>query len=826
MPTYRYDDTRIEDGYGSLTISFLFSDTWDGLFTSDSLSVNTVKVDKLKFKKEDKIGQLAIDDFKFSINEAGFSKDDSTIITGAKTQFDIDTDLLNLCLNSAIGSLCYVGIFVETGATPDIDDALYTGTVNNEHSGEDIKWNGSEWSSSPSPLRNYKFECTPGAESVLDVITATAVIDNIDSTWESTYVFNAPGFYKDTDGTTTFESRIPNIVNFRLLLNELARSYVELLDDAGHGTWTLTFGLSKLAAKVSPVRWGGPKDDLVFGPLVRGVLIKSGSTPTQVVNPTMIYDDEAIELNIASTSHVTDFDYNFPYISYSVIKPSENTDDIDRNEVNQESAQNFLWKNNSRVKDSFTSLLYSLATELKLIPKFEFTGQKDIKITFVSAKDLYTEDEIYIKDVTKASLEQKVSEKRDDAKKLNGLISYLIAEPTEEVDYEGNPTFGIADVLNKLNPHFTEQGIPLRNKPPIRGEGVQNLLTIGAAQWEINEPMTVNDGTNSILIKDLSYSDALLRFCAIPYNLHLSDDSGNKQMNFVTLYTAGSQYYGNAVPYNSVSASNQLYLKVDKRVGETNCPDTYYTQIGRLEIERDGEDKYYYSLADYVNGINHDDLINYSTKYKLTIPYLMGISTSPSGTSPSILNLGIGKRVQIDGLYYNVDSYEVDFDKRVLQIELVASGRYNYGEAAGKEDSKLGEVQGAEDESTGTEVEKGLTLRNSGIKAGELVSLLSATEVERSEPKEAHYGRLYGFALHDADEDGTLNVQRSGKLVISWLSGSVNDRVYLRKVSAVQNLSTTPLASKTVDEDLFAQVGKLVDTNTIEINIGEHFILQ
>jgi hypothetical protein len=135
-------------------------------------------------------------------------------------------------------------------------------------------------------------------------------------------------------------------------------------------------------------------------------------------------------------------------------------------------------------------------------------------------------------------------------------------------------------------------------------------------------------------------------------------------------------------------------------------------------------------------------------------------------------------------------------------------------------------VQGAEDESTGTEVEKGLTLRNSGIKAGELVSLLSATEVERSEPKEAHYGRLYGFALHDADEDGTLNVQRSGKLVISWLSGSVNDRVYLRKVSAVQNLSTTPLASKTVDEDLFAQVGKLVDTNTIEINIGEHFILQ
>lgn len=815
MATYRQDDIEYEDGYGNLKISYLFSDTWDGLFTDESYIINVVEPDKLKFKREQKIGQLALDEFKFKVNEAAFSKDDSTLVDDPKTQLDIEKDFLSLCLSSVKGALTYVGVFINSGITPSISESIYVGAINSDTSFDDIVWPGDgQFGVTPTPIREYTFDCLPSEEAVLNESSLTEIVDAIDPSWESTFVFDGAGFYKEG----VIETRIPRIVHLHELLNKLASTYEDLLLANGYGTWSFTFKNSKIDGKFSPVRWGKPFSDVLYSPFVGGLINLTSLPVDGNGDTTKIYDDEAREL-YACASFIADSDYNGPYVPYCVVKPNIN-DTNDRNEYNESAAKEYQWQKIDRVDDSFTGLLYSLATDLGMSLKFEFIAQKSIRIEFVSKSTKANNSKIYIKDVIKASGEINEVEKRADEKRLRGSISYLIAEPL------GN---SFSTVINGLSPHTFEDGYPL-NEKGLRDGGVKNLVSIGIACWEVKDKLVaVNNNTNSLLHKGTGagfYLGGNVFSARIPYYLHLSNSSGGKYiLNPITVDKQA--YYGDAVPYNSVSFSNQLFMKVDKRVGETLCPDTYYTQIGRLEIKRSGVDKYYYSLADYVNGINTEDVQEFGTKYKLDIPYLMCASTSPSGSAPSLFNLGIDKIIEIDGLDFIIDDYEIDLQKRSVKLELSAVGRFDYEAATGREDTPpSGLIAPLSPDSEEGNVSTGLTLINSSIEEGEFVSRVSETEVERTSPLEAHYGRLFGVAKFAAAEDTTIDVQTSGDVEISWLSGSVNDAVFVKKVSATQNLSTTPITTKTVDEDLYAEVGRIVGTNIMRIGIKEHFIIQ
>lgn len=812
MATYRQDETTYEDGYGELKISYVFSDDWDGLFSPTYYSINVIKPDKVKYKQEQKIGQLASNDFKFTISEAEFSYDDNTIIDAPKTQLDIEQEFLSLCTSSVKNNLFYVGIFVNAGTTPSISESIYIGAIDSKLSFDDLHWADDEFGVSPTPLRSFSFECTPGEEAVIDEISLQAIIDNISASFESTYVFNANGFYKES----IFETRIPKLVHFNELLKELARSLIELWDTAGYGTWTITYQTSKIDGKVTPIRWGLPLGDKVYGPIVNGSLFypstgfyNGNGEPTWT-----LYDDEVQDLYIVSTSAVTDEPHKFAYIPYCVIKPNANATH-DRLEYNETAAKELLWQKNERVKDSFTNLLYSIATDLGMFLEIKLTGPKAISISFLSKSQIASNSKIYIKDVSKASGEIAETEKRDDSRRLQGSVSYMIAEPyyDKKIFTTTEPS---SQVLINLNPMTPKDGYPLNTKG-LRDTGVKNLLSIGILFWTIDDPVPYNSSDNSMIAKAGSgiTSDTKM-YMRFPYNLYLTDTSGDKEIN--------GHFIGDAACYNSASFSNQMYLRVDKRVGETKAPTEYWTPIGRLDVKRGSEDNYYYSLADFVNQINQADLEQYSTKYKLDVPYLMCASTSSLGTAPSIMNLAIGKIITIDGLDYILDSYEIDLSKMSVSLELTGSGRYNFGTAALLTESKEYGIQVGETESTDATTLTGLTLVTANVSQGELVSLVSADSVEPTEPLEAHYGRILGVATHDAVVGETVNVQISGKIVISWLTGSVNDAVFARVVSATENMSTTPLTVKTVSEDYYIEVGKLVDTNTLQINIKEGFI--
>lgn len=803
MATYRQDETQYEDGFGDLTISYVFSDDWDGLFSSESIAIDIVVPSKIKFKREAKIGALALDNFDFSISEAAFSYDDTTVVSTPKTQLDIEKEFLSLCTGSSVGSLFFVGVFINTGETPDINKSLYIGAVDKEFSWEDILWNGNQFGSSPAPLRKYDFTCTPGQESVFDEIPLQEIIDEIDETWEDTYVFNGRGFYKKG----SLECRIPRLVHSKELFLKLAETYESLLSANGYGTWTIEYSTAKMNGRYSPMRWGRGYIEHIAGPFISGIVKDKDNN---IVNAdqtklSKIYDDEAIEMYIASSTFVTNESKVFPYIPYCVVKPNIN-DTNDRNEYNESAADKFLWQNIERVGDSFTNLLYAIATNLGLSVKFSFTGQRAIKIQFVNKQSIFDGEEIYIKDVTKASGENLLAEARDESKQLKGLMSYLVAEPVDEE---------WSRVHNRVSPHTTSDGQPITTTKQ-RDEGVDNLLSIGAAVWQVDD--RVHPGASPGYYIPNSLLFPYVYGWRIPYYMHLSNTSGGKEID--------GKAMGDSIIYNSVSFSNQMFMRLDKRVGETDCPDEYFAPIARLEVERDGEDKYFYSLADYVNGINKEDKEKFATKYKLEIPYLMCASTSNTGSSPSVLNLGIDKIITLDGKKFVIDSYEIDLQKRNVKLEMSAAGRFEFGDAAGRIDDKgSGTTQtGGGDDNA--DIVSGITIVNSDIKKGEFVSLVTATTVERSLPKESHYGRLFGVALADTDEDDEVLVQTGGEVTIDWLSGSVGGGVFLRDVSAVQNLSNTSLASFSVSEDLYAQVGRFIDTDRIEIDIKEHFVLQ
>ncbi|MFA7327137.1 MAG: hypothetical protein WC121_10765 [Candidatus Kapaibacterium sp.] len=821
MATYRQDETEDEYGYGPLTISYIFSDTWDGLFASESYAINVIEPDKLKFKREQKIGQLALDEFKFKVSEAVFSKDDSTLVDDPKTQLDIEQEFLNLCLTTDKGSLFYVGVFFNSGSTPDISEAKYLGAVNSKSSFDDLYWPGDgEYGVTPTPVREYSFECLPSEEAIFDEFKLSEIVAAIDPTWESTFVFNGAGFYKeDPVFIDPLETRIPRLTHLHGLLNKLADVYEGLLLAGGYGVWSFTYKVSKIDGKFSPVRWGRAFESKLYGPIIGGKLTKNGTTEYDYNRSgTKIYDDEARELHVCG-SYIPDSAYKVPYISYSVVKPATNYPPDFRIEYNSTSAEEEQWQNIDRVDDTFTGLLYSLATDLGMSLNFEFTAQRSVQIEFVSKATKASNSKIYIRDVIKASGELYDAETRDANRKILGSIGYLLSEPmTPAPTYDGSYGIPFCAIVNQLDPHVAKNSYPKDAFDPPRGAS-KNIVSIGASVWDTHGDIKLNtSGLNTIIPRLSANNVVVLKETQIPYNLYLSDSSGNR---FVW-----DKVIGNSVPYNSTSFSNQLYMLVDKRVGETNSPASYFTQVGRLEIKEEGVDKYYYSLADFVNGTNTKDQEKYGTKYKLDIPYLMCASTSPTGTSPSIFNLGIDKIIEIDGLDFIIDDYEVDLQKRSIKLELSAIGRFDYGAAAGREDLGIAGLSIPAEVDDSPEVISGLTLRNSGIKDGEWVSRISATEVERTAPLEAHYGRLLGVARHDADEDDQLIVQTSGDVLISWLSGSVNDAVFVKKVSATENLSTTPITTKTVDEDLYAEVGKMVDTNIMRIGIKEHFVIE
>ena len=792
MPTYRQTISYYEDGYGIVKKDYIVSDTYDGLFTDDYLSVDILTVSKVKMQREKSLGQLAQNEADFSIDESTFNSDDEVEIIPGKTQRQIDKDLLNLCIQSEKGSHAYVGIFINASASPVFSEAIFLGVVNPKEEWDDRKWNGTEFGTLPSPVRKYDFNCEPQQEATFE---EESLSEAIDSTTLQLDVFDGEGHYK----TENYESRVGNLLNLNTALHKIKDSYANLLNLNGHGAWTFTFTTAEVDGEFTPVRWTNQLAEDIIGHFVRGELQENGVFQKKITQAWGMYSDDPRQMYLVHSNPSYTGDDVFFINAANIIKQPNTTDD--RQEYDEEIAENHLWQNIEKVDDSFTNLLYAIATELGMYVKFNFVNQREIEIQFQSKNSISQGQKVWIRDVEKASGERYQVEKREESRKSRGLNGYLMAEGYDEVD-------------NSLNPHFAKES----EKKKERSEGFVNLLGIGATLWTINnDKLKAWGGVNRIIAVDQQYNSSELLAPAIPMNTFLSDSAGNKLDTYAGLL-------GNAVPYNSQSLCKNLFMKVNKRIDEDYSPNTYYTHIGLFGVKRDGIERQYTELRDYTNSFNEEDLVKYGNKYKLTIPYLMSASTSSNGSNPSIFNLKVDNLIDIGALEYVIDTVEIDLEKHSVDLELSTTGRFSTSSIVFTGKTKNNSVQSSEDSgSSGAVIEN--HVMNTSIKAGEFVSRVTSTNYERALPTSDHYGRIIGVAINDAEIGETVSVQTSGVVNISWLSGSVNDAVYLRNVSAVQNLSTSPLTEKNNEEDLYAEVGRIVNTNKMEINIKEHFVL-
>ncbi len=790
MATYRQTLTFYEDGYGDVTVDIILADSYDNIFTSTYYETNIFDFDGVDKKLENAIGQLVTDESTFEVDESTFKmNDDNTIIADSKTQLDIDNEALTLCKTSSTSSLHYIGIFFNTSATPVFDDAIAIGAIDSDYEEEHLLWNGDDYDTARTPLKKYKFKTIPVQEALFDAVSLQDVIDAKEATFKAAAVVNNAG-YEVGD----YKAVVPYLVSIDAILRHLATQYASLLSSNGFGSFTITFADCVLDGKFHPTRFNYPLANVLKGQFVA----HSGSQGffNAFEDYMDVYGNEGVAIQLVGENPVLNAD-TFHVPITNLIKVEDLTDYGFRSEVLRDTAEDYLWQNNPRVDDSFTNLLYALATDLGLMLEFVFTSQTNIEIRFLP-KSQVEQSQLYIKDAEKANSKKFKLDKREEEKLPKGVSSHLSREGINEI------------IGNTLDSHTVEptQKFQDGNNTP------RSLVSISAPLWRIDEGISTSENGNAIeIINDDYWQLSKLNAPMIPYN--------------TILYNTNTAEYTNNVPYNSVSFTTNLYMSVSKRSGESNVSSSYYTPVGMYRVKQDGENRDFYSLEDYRRAVNNLEQRAYGRELSLTVPYLMAFSDASNGAGADILNLTIGRKIVLDSEEFVVTGFKVSIKDWKVDIKLENTGRFNYENSSDTSDVAGKTSTSQSGDSSGEDAEVFTYTASGTITKGQLVSLKTATTVEASDCANTHYNRVVGVALRDALDTEGVSVQTSGKVDISDLSlgGSVNDAVFLRDASATVNLSLTQLTDKTGSEDYYLEVGRIVGSDVMKIDFKEGFIL-
>lgn len=793
--------TRYEDGYGDVTIDIILANTYDNIFTDEYYSINIIDFKDIDKQNENAIGQLSTDEASFEINEATFKmNDNSTIVADGKTQLEIDNEALDYCLNSIKPNYKYIGVFVNTSDLPDFEDAIFIGGVEFNFEEEHLLWSGDDYDDVRNPLKSYKFKATPIQEALFDAVSLQSAID-LKAVELKAVTTSFPAGYEDGD----FSTKIPFLIKFDTLLKTITDGYEQALSNNGFGNFNITYSDCTLDGKFHPTRFNKPLKDSVIGFVVSysgydGLFDADGDGYEDYMT---VYGDDGRTIKLIGGSDVPALEAF--YVSLTNIFPVSELDDKDyREEVLRETAAGYLWQDNSRVEDSFTNLLYSLATDFGLALEFDFITQSDIVVKFIPKSEVES-TQLYIKNAEKATSKRFAIEKREEERLPKGITSHLSLEGENEIiDNEAKPTH-----TTTPSKRFGEEQFNLKS---LVGITAPLWRTTSKVYNSVNEQNQYPLNSNRFVQQtdpDVSI-DAINGLC-IPYN--------------IVHYDSSNTYYSNAVPWNSVSFSSSVYMYVPKRVGEEKAPTNYVTPAGMYKIKKNGTDFDFTSLESYRKTVNALDVADYGRELSLTVPYLMAFSDSSNGAGADIKNLTIGRKVILDSVEFLVTGFKIDFDKWKVDIKLERAGRFDYENSSDTSDysGKLSNIQSTESTSEGGGAFK--YTASGTIKAGQLVSLVTDSTVEASVCSNTHYDRIIGIALNDALNTEGVSVQTSGNVEISSLGGSVNDAVFLRDVSSTVNVSRTQLTAKTGSEDYYIQVGKVVGTDVMKIEIKEGFVL-
>jgi hypothetical protein len=302
------------------------------------------------------------------------------------------------------------------------------------------------------------------------------------------------------------------------------------------------------------------------------------------------------------------------------------------------------------------------------------------------------------------------------------------------------------------------------------------------------------------------------------------------------------------MPHNSISSisgtkngvndtnrilTTALHMRVDGDVVEGLQGEKCIHPIAAVHANINGVENTYYSLSDYINALMERDSKYFETEYNITVPYICswrksadGLHVDDDGGRGRLSNLQLGAKVVIDSIEYMVIGIERDWNAWTTKLRLHYADRFAFEEASGLAAECtpiISVLQAPAPSPMYKQPQARAAVAGEDIEEGAYVSMLDDGTVVIAKSIADHFGRLVGVATTSAATGEYVSYQTSGIASCSSWTFTPGRSVYLRGLVA-PNLSQTALASKTVDECLFARVGMAVSPTEIKLDEQLEFI--
>lgn len=813
--TYRQIINYYEDGYGSVDITFIVSDTKDGLSSESFTEIDLVTINDVKKAVEVSTGVLSEDEATFEIED---------IFADTEANINARTFILQ-SLNASIKR--FVAIHLHSAdETASIGNQLFYGIIVPETKAEDLHWNGSAYTTSPTPIRKWSFTVRPLATQLLDNVLIKDIIDTIPASFWTTNASDRQAYYNDG----TISSRFSELINLNLVIQKICEVATDKLADLSLGTYTIECPVVETNCLFRPTRYLN-KNPLISNSIValyKENDLKLAERTSDKFNIDLLgsvprfYDrdwknldavfgqDEVIfcpeddtdtrKLKIGFDTIDND---NSPYVSqrvfFSTKRDTENEKSLE-NEFDPKAHKESLCYNDST---TLTDWLFTLAYNFGFFLRFDYEDDGSTLILLFEPRK-QSNTQVYLSDVTSANLESNfVNESETEKEGAFGNGFYWTAEFTDA--YIDAPTLIKSNLRGTKKLYFT--------LAPNFYNGYKMFYTNRTTQVG-NPSRLVGSGLHPHNFKYVKVSDG----------------------SFTTNYK------------NTTSAHTAIYMKVS-RYDDTNTKEatSYFTTAGQVVAEQNGAVVNYNTLAGYINGLVVFDKTYYKTQYSLTVPFLMQFSDSNTGANKDFTYLQLLNNIVIDGVTYKVVDITYNLQDATTQLTLHNSSRFNFADT-------ISEMPLSDNSVAGISFVNDTAITNAfptafEIETGNVVYVVynadpTLNTVFKAQPLKSKYEYRFGIALNNT-LDAVSETEYSLCLVafdnevveIDYLSeiGSVGDTVYLKAtLGSDRNLTTEkPLSYddsslltsiSPSDKKLWCEVGKIIETNKLLVNIKKWII--
>ena len=805
--TYVNNVTYIEDGYGEVQVRFVVSDSYSGLFLADSDAGATqcgcIEIESIKKGLEN--GVQATDEVSFSVNAAAIIE-------------DADAACLSFLLDAQdVSTKRFVAVFINPTTTPTNTYLDFAGVLAPEQDAKDRFWTSSQYSSTITPLRDWKFVAKPfqidffNNFEIEDLVCNTSQgkptgftdgLLHTGSTWYDDNVADRLGYFKDGDK----EVRWSELVDLnQVLLDLTAVVQGRLRTQLGEPTYTVTIVEGTSPYLYYPARWQSLQFPDVYSGRARycgneQMHLDSGGTMSFDADFFRILDGDHRYVVVGSTAADAS-----PWVHWKLFRPLTSSKPLS------------TW---DKCK-TYTSLLYQIAYCFGFHLTFRYPSLTELEIVFVPLSD-FVESQIYLPDALDASVKVnpiKGTPSNSLLRSQNNSSMYSLegSRPTPDVYYWKMET-------------YDEVGVPIRSWRLTNNTTTGNQLLLSISPTVRRQ----NFGEDGSVEMFNTHWRNTSRMFYLPHNAVFYDGSAIKEGS------DGWKHEAYGALYESDSHIHTgIYLKLTGRhigTGTISGDDLVEYGVSGLDIWSpvalmyfDGNQ--YDKLSDIANRINGvDSQARYESKYTLNIPYLCRFSTSDAGSDDDWRNLKVGSKIILDTIEYVVTSIERNIRSRQTKLELYNASKFSFTTSSGittpQGVSGIAEGSGGGGSSVPTET-TGVYVSADYISPGDATVQLDDNLIYRAQPIAAHLGRINGVALTAATPTSIVSIALPGKVVSStnFPTLAVGKSVYLTNAPyPACNISKSPNAGTNPSYPFFAEIGFAIATDTIIVALLEEFI--